>query len=302
MKKFFYTALAVILMLNLKSAIAQVVTNAGFENWTPVANYMNPDNWNTSNATSVQFGFGATVARSDSSHSLLYAMQLQTGSFGGQQFPGVATNGVATIGIGTVNIVGGTSWVLRSSKMSGYFEYNSGNGIDSGLVTVILLKRTASGRDTIALGKKSLGAQVGYASFDVNLTYRDWWRNPDSVLIVIQSSKGLLAAQAGTWLRVDDISFTGNVPAGINTISTSAINVSVYPNPANDFVHFAISNINNAKSLNIFDILGKKIKSVEITSAQLSVSTEGLNNSLYFYQVADRNNFIISTGKFSVKK
>ena len=48
--------------------------------------------------------------------------------------------------------------------------------------------------------------------------------------------------------------------------------------------------------------LGKKVKNVEITSAQTSVSTEGLNNSLYFYQIADRNNFIISTGKFSVKK
>lgn len=301
MKRIFLTAFAVTLLLTVKS-FSQTIPNAGFENWTQVTSYFEPNGWMTGNQGSTGLGLGAGVNRSADFYAGDSAMELK--SVGSAfNFPGVAVSGtLASAGLGAVTFGGGFTWASRSQKLSGYYKYIAGNGVDSALVKVILFKRNGASRDTIAVATKGLGGAATYTQFDAVFVYKDFSTNPDSALIIIQSSKNLIAAQAGSIMLVDDLAFSGSVPASINTVSLPNVNISAFPNPANESINFSISNIKNVKTLNIYDILGKKVKSIEITSAQLTVSTEDLNNSLYFYQVADRNNNIISTGKFSVKK
>lgn len=301
MKKIFLTTISIALFFTVKS-FAQTIPNYGFENWTVVSSYSDPDGWMTGNQGSSGLGLGAGVNESSDFYAGASAMELK--SVGTTfNFPGVAVSGTLTsTGLGNVTFGGGFNWTTRSQKLSGYYKYTAGNGIDSALVKVILFKRNGSSRDTIAVATKGLSGASAYTLFDAIFVYQDFSTNPDSALIIIQSSKNLLAAQAGSVLLVDELSFSGSVAASIKNVSLVNVEISAYPNPANEQINFSISNISNVKSLNVFDILGKKVKSIEITSAQLSVSTEGLNNSLYFYQIADRNNNVISTGKFSVKK
>ncbi len=301
MKRIFLTAIAVTFLINVKS-FAQIIPNSGFENWTVVTSYSEPDGWMSGNQGSTGLGLGAGVNESSDSYAGTSAMELK--SVGTAfNFPGLAVSGTLTsTGLGSVTFGGGFSWATRSQKLSGYYKYTAGNGIDSALVKVILFKRNGANRDTIAVATKGLGGSTSYILFDAMFVYKDFSTNPDSALIIIQASKNLLAAQAGSIMLVDDLFFTGSVPAGVNNVSLVNITISSYPNPATEQINFSISNISNVKTLNVFDILGKKVKSIEITSGQFAVSTEGLNNSLYFYQVADKNNNVISTGKFSVKK
>ncbi len=303
MKKLFLPVIAVALLLNLK-AQAQIVLipNYDCEAWTAVASYENPTGWQTGNSGSTQLGGTATVQKSTDHHGGTYSMEILSSSTSvGFTFPGIAACGNITVaGVGNVSYTGGFPCATRVASINGWSKYVSGNSIDHGLMTAFLFKRTASGRDTIAIATHTFNQDTTWGAFTVNFTYQSG-QSPDSALVIFTASDNLGTAQLGSDLKIDDLNLQG-VVASVSSINNSTVAISVYPNPATENVHFAISNISTAKTLNIFDILGKKIKSIEVTSAQLSISTEGMNNSLYFYQVSDKNNNVISTGKFSVKK
>jgi hypothetical protein len=116
----------------------------------------------------------------------------------------------------------------------------------------------------------------------------------------VSSSHNLTSAIVGSTLWVDDLSFSGynkvkDIPKPGATV------VSVYPNPANYLVNFKF-NTNQIAHLTIYDILGTRVKSLEVKSNSMIVSTEGLNDGLYFYQVADKEEQVIATGRFSIKR
>ncbi len=295
-------AMAIVLLLNLKVAKSQAILNADFESWQAVTSYEDPTSWMTSNAASSQVVGLPTVLKSTTANSGQYAAQLQTAGTA-LHFPGVITNGVITSpGVGQITFSGGTPWTTRSQNLTGYFQYTAGGGADSALVTAILFHRNGANRDTIAVGRKGLGAQATYAQFTLNFNYHDWSSTmPDSVLIIVQSSKNILSAQTGTVLLIDDIALHGNV-AGINNTVITKPSVAIYPNPASSVVRFSFKGMNNASTLNIYDLLGKKIKSITIDGSVLNLETEDMDNGMYFYQVSDLNNAVLSTGKFSIKK
>ncbi len=303
MKRIFFTILAVVLIIASVKSFAQIIPNTGFEAWSTVASYENPDFWQTGNAGSVQLGGTPTVIKSTDSNGGQFSAQLQTSTTtAGFNFPGIAACGnINVVGIGNVSFTGGFPCNVRYAALTGYYKYTSGNGIDKAVVTAFLFKRNGAVRDTVAIATKTFTQDTTWGMFVDSFVYKSGTMTPDSALIIITSSENLGFAQLGSVLNVDDLLLTG-VIAGVKNVLPEIVNINVYPNPATETVNFSISNIKNAKTLSIYDILGKKIKTVEIVSALISVSTEGLNNSLYFYQLADSNNQIISTGKFSVKK
>ena len=298
MKRIFLTAISIALLLNLKS-VAQI-PNFGFEDWTSIATYEEPNSWKTSNALAAQAGI-SNVFKTTDKHGGTYAIKVTSTLSGiGYIVPGAACTGdIVLQGIFGVKFVGGFPYTNRADLFNGFMKCTP-TGPDSAVLVAFLFKRTLAGRDTIAYSIKRYGAVASYTAFSQDFTYMST-QSPDSAMVILLSSKNLAAAQDGSELFVDDISFSGTV-AGVTNLVNNSVSIAVYPNPSSETINFSISNISNAKTLSIYDILGKKVKAVEITSAQIAVSTEGLNNSLYFYQVADRNTAIISTGKFSVKK
>lgn len=77
---------------------------------------------------------------------------------------------------------------------------------------------------------------------------------------------------------------------------------SVYPNPASDFIIFNGDFSNNSNIL-IYNTLGQKqeIQSV-VNNHQAEISLKGLANGIYIYQITNKDNQVISTGKFVVEK
>ena len=76
---------------------------------------------------------------------------------------------------------------------------------------------------------------------------------------------------------------------GVEEITANNVALNTYPNPATDIisVNYSIDgNVNNAK-LNVYDIVGKKVKSYVLTNNkdQLSINVSDLNSGVYFYSI-----------------
>lgn len=81
----------------------------------------------------------------------------------------------------------------------------------------------------------------------------------------------------------DSIYVYGNGTTGISE-SFGINNLSVYPNPAHDFM--TVDNIPIGSTLNITDITGKTVYSSLIKSEQMTISTADFVNGIYIIQVA----------------
>ena len=72
-----------------------------------------------------------------------------------------------------------------------------------------------------------------------------------------------------------------------NTLSddkfVDGVSFNIYPNPANDFIF--IENISIGSKVDLFNVLGKNIKSVEIESHNQRLDINGLNSGVYFVKV-----------------
>lgn len=73
--------------------------------------------------------------------------------------------------------------------------------------------------------------------------------------------------------------------------------VIIYPNPADRAVYFNLKNHNSMVQLKVFDINGRLLINQDITDQSINVS--GLNEGMYFYELADKKNTI--KGKFMVQ-
>lgn len=83
-------------------------------------------------------------------------------------------------------------------------------------------------------------------------------------------------------------------PVGIADEKNNAINTLIYPNPAQNQITIGMGALNQAE-VTIIDISGKTIITKQITADQNTISTDTLNNGLYFVQVK-------AEGKTSIHK
>ena len=82
-----------------------------------------------------------------------------------------------------------------------------------------------------------------------------------------------------------------------NEIETS-LDLSVYPNPANDELNISISE--NNTSISIFDIVGKNVSEMNLVNGNNTLNIENLNAGVYFYSIK-RNGNVIETKKLVVR-
>jgi len=73
--------------------------------------------------------------------------------------------------------------------------------------------------------------------------------------------------------------------------------VSLYPNPAQDFVSIRFNSELENYVLTVSDITGKTVKSVVLTTAQAQLNVTDLTAGIYFYQVVSADGKVVSTGK-----
>lgn len=90
--------------------------------------------------------------------------------------------------------------------------------------------------------------------------------------------------------RLDDIVITGEQMVGLNEIK-GIDNISVYPNPSEG--SFIIENIENAREIIIYNLIGKCIDNVQQPKGN-SIYFNGYNEGIYFIQIINNDNSAIT--------
>ncbi len=83
---------------------------------------------------------------------------------------------------------------------------------------------------------------------------------------------------------IDNVYFSKKPLVGVNNNENA--NISIYPNPSTDVLHFAGLNVNETNQVSIFDLQGKLVESYELTG-NASIDIRNLNKGMYLVKVAN---------------
>ena len=204
MKSLIYSLTALILFFGL-NVEGQNIPNSGFENWSNVQYFEDPDGFTTTNFVSYFADGVANATKTTDSYSGSYALKLETldtdeGPIAGAAFIGLLGNGA---------IIGGIPFTERPDSLTGYVKYNVA-GIDTAYVAVLFKKFGAPlGICFVQL----TGNQNGYQYFSQPINWLIPIISPDTLAIGIISSTLFGVPVPGSTITVDNLQFVGaNTP------------------------------------------------------------------------------------------
>ena len=266
------------------SAFAQI-PNSGFENWTTVGSYSNPDGWGTMNNTTAIASVYTATKGTPGSPGVSY-LKLTSKTVGTGVVNGVAVSGV--IDSLTMMPKSGFAYNMRPANFTGKWQhmiYGSSQG--SIQVTLTRWDTGMNMRMNVASGSVTLaGMAMSWANFTIPLTYVDG-NNPDTCIIVMKASGS--APTNNDYLWVDNLAFSGTV-TGIENQESFVTDMSIYPNPSSDMVNFKF-NIKTAQQINIeiSDINGKLIRTESFGRIQgetnQNMNISGIAKGTYFVKI-----------------
>lgn len=88
---------------------------------------------------------------------------------------------------------------------------------------------------------------------------------------------------------------------GINELHGNSLDLNVFPNPTTNFVNFSTPSVEAVKVI-VFDMSGKALATEVIENGKSTINTTSFAGGVYMYHVTDKNNRILTTGKFTVSK
>jgi len=212
-------------------SVAQI-PNAGFENWTSVGSYFNPDGWGTMNNTTASSGvFTATKGTPGNPGS--FYLKLTSRTVGASVVNGIAVSG--ELNPATLQPVSGFAFTQRPASFKGKWQHMIfGNSQGSLSVTLTRWNAGTASRETIATANKTLaGMAMSWAPFTINFVYQSG-NAPDSCIIVLKASGSNPSDQDYLW--VDDLVFEGSV-AGISELPDFLNKLTIYPVPATNILN-----------------------------------------------------------------
>lgn len=186
----------------------------------------------------------------------------------------IYTKGIEVVNTGTYNL--NLSWELtyKDTLIDSHFELcNSG-------ICFTNLQPTGS-MPTIMPGGK------GWLKMHI-FTGKTTGRN--TVKYVVKDSLG----------RIDTLTFIADVikQTGINELKNNSSAVSVYPNPATNFI--LINGIKPGNTeIEIRNLSGVIVYKSELKEAKNRIETDFLPSGIYLYQITE-NNFKVKSGKFLI--
>lgn len=279
MKKLIFSLIA----LTTNLAFAQIPNN-GFENWTSMGSYNNPDNWDQLNAMTSSMSVYTATKGTPGNPGTAYLKLVSKNVTGMGIMPGIATTG--KINVSNITVTGGFAFTQRPQNLTGAWQYMMGTN-DTGFAAIYLTKwnTSMSMRDTVAMAWQKLfgmGA-MSWTNFTINLMYMSGGA-PDTAQIIFSSSG--MTPVAGSQLFVDNLVFTGSV-AGIKENKLNA-ELKLFPNPVSDKLIVGVSNSKTTKGqIEICDLQGKKVKSLSNVDFTLNtiIDVADLSKGEYFIKL-----------------
>lgn len=260
------------------NSFAQAIPNAGFENWTNMGAYSNPDGWDQLNSyTSLasvytcEQGIPGTVG----SYYLKLTSKTVTGV---GVVPGVAVSGV--LDVTTQQAKSGFAFNAQPQSLTGKWQHMI-FGSSQGYIDVKLTKWNSvnNTRTIVANGHVDLtGMAMSWANFSIPLSYLETFA-PDSCIISMSASGP--APTNNDYLWVDALAFTGSV-TGIEN-NNQGQTIKLFPNPSTSNLIVDLSTLSNSKEIQIkvFDLQGREIlhwnqiNAISNTSIDISTLAQG---------------------------
>lgn len=245
--------------------------NGGFEQWDSVDNGMFtnhvPTGWfEFMNSICESESLPWSVTQSTDAHSGSYAIQLKNIATSLNQTAMLMTNSSSQDG-GMNNKIPVTS---RYTRLEGYYKYSTLQP-DTFSIMVLMTK----GEDFIAVAEFKRAANTSnYTKFSIPIVYTSPASIiPDSAVIMITAGSNENFREGST-LSLDDITFALNT--GLNdTKDAFKAEVSVYPNPASDYVNIAVKEAIHGKvKVELVNIIGQTLKVEETTPINQQVNMQ----------------------------
>lgn len=245
--------------------------NGGFEQWDSVDNGMFtnhvPTGWfEFMNSICESESLPWSVTQSTDAHSGSYAIQLKNIATSLNQTAMLMTNSSSQDG-GMNNKIPVTS---RYTRLEGYYKYSTLQP-DTFSIMVLMTK----GEDFIAVAEFKRAANTSnYTKFSIPIVYTSPASIiPDSAVIMITAGSSENFREGST-LLLDDITFALNT--GLNdTKDAFKAEVSVYPNPASDYVNIAVKEATHGKvKVELVNIIGQTLKVEETTPVNQQVNMQ----------------------------
>ncbi len=273
------------------------IPNNGFENWTNMGTYGNPDQWGNLNDYTASTGTFTCTKGAPGNPGSAYVKLISKTITGMGILPGIAVSGV--LDITTMKAVSGFPCSIRPESLDGSWQFMA-NGDDQGYISVLLTSWNTSNhrRDTIAIAFLPLpGMVMSWRNFSIALNYLSG-ADPDSAIITASASNapGVTIA-SGSYLYLDDLAFIGTV-AGIKN-QKNDVALHVYPNPVGQNLYVKLSGeVSGPVSLEIFNLEGKKLLSLEYKSPDqlLPVNVSQIPEGTYLLKITSAK--VIYTQKF----
>ncbi|MBS1637527.1 MAG: T9SS type A sorting domain-containing protein [Bacteroidetes bacterium] len=281
-KTLFITILAATVSLSLYSQIP----NPGFENWTSMGTYNNPDGWDQLNAMTTSTGVYTCTKGTPGNPGTSYIKLVSKTAGAMGVMPGVAVSGV--IDMMNMKPKSGFAFNQMPVSLTGNWQYMA-SGADQGFVAVYLTKWNSAMmmRDTIAKAMHPLtGMAMSWTTFTINLTYKST-AMPDSGIIVLSASGS--TPVANSYLYVDNLAFSGTV-MGVQNAAKSQTEIAVYPNPAsNKFTVLLKESAAPVTGMQLIDVRGVLVKEFQLseiqTKQEIEINTTDLPKGTYFLKV-----------------
>jgi D-alanyl-D-alanine carboxypeptidase len=95
---------------------------------------------------------------------------------------------------------------------------------------------------------------------------------------------------------------TLKMPANISNYNFESNEVSIFPNPANEIIKIDLGKIYPNSHVEIYDITGKLILKEELQEKLSSISTEKIDNGIYFLKITENDSGITLTKKIQIRR
>jgi hypothetical protein len=266
---------ALLLLFTVLPMLASAqVPNGSFENWGDQGGYSDPVGWLTYDGTITPGGWPlSTVEPGTPGEPGNYHCMITT-----QQVPlGPAIQG--WISAGTSATHPGFPYTGRPTMLTGQWQYGIEPN-DTAQVTVALIN--GANQTFIAAGVLEItGSLSNWQTFQVPLTYFSS-EEPDTAYIQIVSSYNVSAPVVGSFVKVDDLAFSGTVGIGEFTASNT---LSIFPNPGT--THFTLDVPPGPHTITLCDATGRVLLEQRTTDGRPVIGTEALPAGLYRVTVRD---------------
>lgn len=283
---------------------SQNLPNAGFETWESFGTYEEPSDWHTPNPFTSLIG-AVTVTKSEDAAAGIYSAKLESIliEFGPLKYnvPGLVTYADFNVDFasGSFSFGGGLYLPYQVQNLSGKYKYMPAEDDTASIIIYSYAHPEGEERDTIGVGYGFFGATAEWTDFTVPMfLFND--HVPDSFNILAVSTNTFIIDSIipGSILYVDDLSIETSV--GIFNLSGRQCEMSVFPNPAADYLTFETGEKGTNRVLRIFDLNGREVKTVQFDDRKINVNVNKLSQGHYSY-VLQENNDLLNSGSF-IKK